>query len=527
MGVLNLFDFPAWIAAPLIGGRTIDGMNAFERLVDAQLLERPIVDALGQDRYRIHDLLRLFARERLAEEESELNRVAALQRVLEAFLTYAELADTALGPADILKYVPPTGRQQTIEDTETRERIRGEPLAWLGVERLNLIVAIEQAFEAGRWELTWRLGIALAHFFDTRCHWSDWEHTHQLSLAATQKLGDIRAEAYVLDSLGITLSYQTRFQETEKHKRRALQILQELGDRYGEAYVLRGLGMAYFNQNRFNEALTYLQASLTLFEQLERRGDHDHLLSSYINGRAYGLYSIGLVHENQGRLELASQCLEQSAELFRQLNKSAGSAQPGEPAVAGSGEVLGAVEGLGLVLCDLGELYRMQPKVPEARRIAASYLKDALAIFRRLGNTFREARTLERLGKVDRDSGANDAALQAFEDSVRLFEEVGSRRGQADAWRGIGEVDHASRRYERARDALDKSLALARECNDRLCQAKTLRSMGTLFESKGDDAAAAAAWNTALQLFDALGTPEATEMRGWLTRLSGLSSEHA
>ena len=257
LGVLNLPDFPSWVAGPLFGTTAKDGNDALERLVNAQLVERSIEDALGQDRYRLHDLLRLFAREGLAGEEAEV-APAALQRALEIFLAFAEFANAVLGPADILKYLPPRSKWQRIEGDETKDLIRRDPLGWLEIERLNYIVAIEQAYETGHWELTWRLAIALAHFFDTQCHWSDWEHTHELALKATRELGDLRAEAYVLDSLGITLGYQNRFEETNQYKKRALSILQELGDQYGEAYVQRGLGMAYFNQNRFAEALEYL-----------------------------------------------------------------------------------------------------------------------------------------------------------------------------------------------------------------------------------------------------------------------------
>jgi tetratricopeptide (TPR) repeat protein len=518
LGVLNLPDFPSWVAGPLFGTTSRGGSDWLERLVNAQLVERSIGDALGQDRYRIHDLLRLFAREKIAQEETESVTSEALQCTLGMFLAFAEFANSILGPADILKYVPPESKLQRIEDEETKKLIKQDPLGWLGTERLNYIVAVEQAYDAGYWELTWRLAIALAHFFDTHCHWSDWEHTHELAWKATQELHDLTAEAYVLDGLGITLGYQNQFDKTNQYKKRALDILRELGDQYGEAYVLRGLGMAYFNQNRFDEALNYLQASLSLFEELEQRPGPAQLQRSYVNGHAYDLHSIGQVYQNQGRLDDATNALEQGRSLFYQLRGST-ALQQDQPA-ADRRKQLGANEGLGLVLSDLGELYRTRAEDDGARVKAAGYLNEALGIFRDLGNTFREARVLQRLGKLYSDRGNDDQALDTIRESLLLFQAVGSRRGQADAWRSLGEVYLAVNDLERAREAFDQSLILNRQADDRLGEARTLTSLGALLQSSGDSVGAANVWHTALKVFEELGTMEAGQVRAFLANYS-------
>ena len=68
LGLLEEADFPTWVCAALLDcpiGRAVD---LTERLVDAQLLEVVGDDAIGQVRYRFHDLLRVFARERAGAE---------------------------------------------------------------------------------------------------------------------------------------------------------------------------------------------------------------------------------------------------------------------------------------------------------------------------------------------------------------------------------------------------------------------------------------------------------------------------
>jgi hypothetical protein len=52
-----------------------------EQLVDAHLVDYTYVDHAGQVRYRVHDLVRIYARERAEEAESRADRIAYTARV--------------------------------------------------------------------------------------------------------------------------------------------------------------------------------------------------------------------------------------------------------------------------------------------------------------------------------------------------------------------------------------------------------------------------------------------------------------
>ena len=67
LGLLDAADFTPSTAAGLLGGTVADAGEALERLVDAQLL-RAVPDHSDHGRYRFHDLVRIFARERLGLE---------------------------------------------------------------------------------------------------------------------------------------------------------------------------------------------------------------------------------------------------------------------------------------------------------------------------------------------------------------------------------------------------------------------------------------------------------------------------
>ncbi|MQA15631.1 MAG: helix-turn-helix domain-containing protein, partial [Pseudonocardiaceae bacterium] len=93
LALLEAPDFPGWVLAALLGpgdgeddpatDRGLRRANVLtEQLVDAQLLQISGLDRIGQTRYRIHDLLRVYGRERALAEDAAGDRRAALLRVL-------------------------------------------------------------------------------------------------------------------------------------------------------------------------------------------------------------------------------------------------------------------------------------------------------------------------------------------------------------------------------------------------------------------------------------------------------------
>lgn len=67
LGLLSAPSFAAWVAGPLAGVDDTTGERLVERLVEAGLVQPVGLDEAGQERYRLHDFTRLFARELDAE----------------------------------------------------------------------------------------------------------------------------------------------------------------------------------------------------------------------------------------------------------------------------------------------------------------------------------------------------------------------------------------------------------------------------------------------------------------------------
>ena len=82
LGMLGLPYFSAWIAASALETGLDEAEDVLEALVDVSLVDVDGVDQIGLMRYRLHDLVRLFAQERAMAEESSKDRAATMERVL-------------------------------------------------------------------------------------------------------------------------------------------------------------------------------------------------------------------------------------------------------------------------------------------------------------------------------------------------------------------------------------------------------------------------------------------------------------
>ncbi|MFC4536188.1 AfsR/SARP family transcriptional regulator [Sphaerisporangium dianthi] len=87
LSLLGGSDISVTVAAALAGRSEEQAADLLDRLADVQLLE-----AREPGRYRMHDLLRLFARERGRHEETEDDQARAVRRALHSYLVIARAA---------------------------------------------------------------------------------------------------------------------------------------------------------------------------------------------------------------------------------------------------------------------------------------------------------------------------------------------------------------------------------------------------------------------------------------------------
>ena len=474
LGLLVAPHFPAWVAATLLDIGLAEAEGLLERLVDAQLVEAAGQDQAGQLRYRLHDLLRVYARERLRLEEPTAAQRAALERMLQAYLALAERADALLEPSGINHYGGDPARGP--RDHPAAAIVERDPLGWLEAEHASLVAAVDQGCDAGIVELGWKLATALVSFFGSRAHWDDWQHTHTIALAAVRRTGDREAQGRVVGSVADLHMARNRFDEASRCLEQSLAAFRETGNRRGELQSLTGLGGIDRRQGRFRDAVTRLEQSLSGFREIGWRG-----------GEAEVLFELGEAYREQGRAEAAVISLEESLRLMRALGDRLCEAP---------------------ILRSLALTHCSQARFGEA----IACLEQSLALTRASGDQHGEAYVLQSLGDVHRTQGRLEDAESCLEPSLALARATGDRTAEAYAMYSLGEVRRQQSRLEEAAGCLEWSLAVFRERGLRQWEARTLKSLGVLLVAKGEQAAATTTWQSALAILRELDMPEAASV---------------
>jgi tetratricopeptide (TPR) repeat protein len=298
LGLLQAQNFAPAIAAALLEFESVTAEQFISDLVDLQLLE-----PAREGRYRLHDLVRLFAKEQLAQEEPAEARQAARLRAARWYLEASEVMNLALKPETrhSLAQVSLEDKSQSPEATEQQWFLAA--LNWFQLERMNLLASVEWAYQAQAWETVVALVKNLVNFFTIHIDRTNWERTHLLALDASRRLGDSpdgdsstsrQEEAQTLTNLGNAYTVQSAWEKACECYEQSLIIFGELEDHLGIAKTMGNLGIVCAQQGNWEKAGEYYEQSLVIFSEL---GDSC--------GEALTLTNMGVFHLKQGRTEEA------------------------------------------------------------------------------------------------------------------------------------------------------------------------------------------------------------------------------
>jgi tetratricopeptide (TPR) repeat protein/transcriptional regulator with XRE-family HTH domain len=405
LGLLEVPDFAAWMLAALLDVPAPEAEEVADHLADAQLLDPIGDDATGQLRYRFHDLVRLYARERLTAEDTSAARHAALERTLQ---TYFERAQEAVNQ---LRLRPPElpGTTAPIPPRDAQGRL-AKAYQWLATEHTGLTVSLDQAWREGLGALGQALTRLLADFFEVYACRDEWEQTHEMALRAARRAGDRHAEASLLRGLGDLRRFQDRLPEAATLFTDSSVIFRELGDTGGEVDSLTGLARTCRRQNRLAEAASCFERCLELCRGLD---DPDR--------EAKAMLFFAKVRRAQGRLEDALALLTSCRELFH--------------SVSSGGYVAYTDLMIGIVCSECGEYDQ-----------AANHLERALTFAQALGDPRWEAYALLNVAVTAQGRGAQDEARRNVEQSLAMFQQAGDRHGTRQARQLIAGLDQAAAR---------------------------------------------------------------------------------
>ncbi|PPS80423.1 ATP-binding protein [Streptomyces sp. MH60] len=246
-------DTSAAAAAQLVGQDVFDTEDTLEELVETGLLDT------DDTRYRLHDLLRLYARTRLTSEESAADADAARTALHTWLLETATVAGRWYEP----DYgAPPPDWRGTV-DLSSADLAR----AWLQAEGANWLAAYRATAAAGDHTTVVEVAEALHWFSDQWIFWGHWTEIFDTAARSARVLGDPLVEAAQLNYHAWALTLiEGRHDDSLRRSAQALAAAERAGDLNQQAWAHDYQSTAYRRLEDFDRSMASTLRAAELFE---------------------------------------------------------------------------------------------------------------------------------------------------------------------------------------------------------------------------------------------------------------------
>ena len=474
LGLVPGLDTDVYAAANLIGS----DLRTVERLLDT-LLEHNLLREHERGRYRLHDLLRVYARAR-ADGDSAGDTDAALTRLLDYYRHAALAADRHITSrtrihltASVVGAVPEQSPEFSDEDHAS---------SWLAAELSNIraAIALEGIAPAHLIALT----TALATFLYRRGPWPLATDLHQRAISVARETGDGLSEGEALIQLCQVQQASGQIHPAIETCERALAVFRALGDLRGTALALDYAADIRISSGEFDLAMEMGEQALVAYREL---GDK--------RGMADTLWSLGRVKQRLVNTDVGAEHLKEALALYVEIGNAAGEAvinfelarmafnlgRYAEAAERASGavrvfhekgfrqnECAGALD-LGHILFALGEFAEATELVDRGLRLA-----------REIGFRFGEASSSSTRGKILMATGDHRAAADASATALEIYRELGDQYGEALMLHDLGQSKHALGELVAANELLSAALDVFQEMGNVEMHASTLIRLGAL-----------------------------------------------
>lgn len=350
------------------------------RVVLRDLENASLVQEHVPGRYRMHDLIRLYAAERARRDMPQDDLDAALLRVTDFYLCTAHSADRLLVP-----HRQPIDLVQPAAGTVShRLADRAAALAWFDVEHSCLLAAQDLAVTKDWREETWQLAWALNSFHNFRGNRRDQIATWQASLTAAQ-LDRPDVQSLVLRTLGNVCGRVGRYSEAVDYLNQAIALAEHAGNTAEEAHSHRALARASVLQGDYRQGLRHASHAVRIYQVLGKPA-----------WEAEALNEEGLCQAHLGDLSQARASCEASLALAEQQ---------------------GDREGVGYALDNLAYIVLQDGQYAEG----IGFHERAFAVWGELDHRYNQAGNLDGLAKAHTALGHRDEARRAWEQALDLY----------------------------------------------------------------------------------------------------------
>ncbi|KAA2256554.1 tetratricopeptide repeat protein [Solihabitans fulvus] len=423
-------EFGVHAAANLLDCQVARAHELLTELVSASLLQEHT-----PGRYQFHDLLRLFAIERAAEQESEPQHAAARTRLLDFYLQAVDRCAEVLYP-DMLRL--PSTRRPSVRMPEIDSH--ADALRWLDLERPNLTATIQHTGDFGPAATAWRLADAMRGYLWLGKHVTDWLTTARVGLHAAHTEHHRPAEAAMYQNLGMLHWTLGDYPAASEHYNRCLGLYRDLGNDDAVAGILNNLGLVHVELGDLASAKQNYLRCLTMKRAANTKDD---------GGEANVLINLGLLSIETGDLAEATGHLTESLRISRAHGYRANEAT--------------CHNSLGIAARLLGD--------PAG---AMAHHTQALRISEELGYHESTAQVLESMAAVHLELGRYDRAVEQAELAVAALAENGDQQITTNVLVVLGEGNLRLGDLAKADQQYQQAVTKARKVGFRLAEARAL-----------------------------------------------------
>ncbi len=398
LGLPNTSDLITVTAAHLLGEPVEHTEQMLERLVDLNLLE-----SIGPGRYRFHDLILAFARERAHQVLSEGTRTDALTRLLQLYtgvawncqrLTHTQSARLPLAsPApDLLPDLP---------DTQAA-------LNWIDKEHTNLAELIRQANRSPALRsLIPELALSLFGYYESRNRWPEMYVIDGVGREVAGTLGFQRIAAWLEHDLGIPDVERGNYDVAVNHMLQSLAMFRAISDLPGQARCCSSLSYVHSKLGNLDESLSWAQQALALSLRI---GDQS------IEGISH--LALGRLHTLRGDYDLGRQSFDVSIDLAKDS---------------------GNLRSLAKRYQIAGQSYLTAGQ----HRLAAEALMAGLEVFHQIGDGNALAECHQNLATFHRETGDCASAIRSAEEGLRFARSYANKQREGQILTELGQI-HAA-----------------------------------------------------------------------------------
>ncbi|ADD39787.1 AfsR/SARP family transcriptional regulator [Stackebrandtia nassauensis] len=383
--LLGLHDGPDFTTRHVAALAELDEPDAERSL--AELTATHLVEPAGPGRYRTHDLMRLFARERVTAEESAAERRASVERERRFYLGTVRnmLGVCEPGMRNRLGLVPEEFVRHGVRFEDAKSAY-----AWAMADTANLLAICRAAIGGGATDdpdFTATTVTVLGPVLVIRGSAGPMADLHELGIKARKWVTKPDLRFFISTGAAELMRVAGKHDEALRHLEVAMSISREQGWRVREGWILVGVGTMYWWMGELDQATDHLDRAVAIAAETGDRA---------LEGSATS--HLGHVHAESGRHDAAIEAMRKVLAFAQD-----------------SGRPRGRVEGM----ISLGRVYQLADRPTEARDCyeRATAMLDETG----LAGTRYEAEALWGLADAGHALGETELTRERWDRAAKLL----------------------------------------------------------------------------------------------------------